>query len=118
MKPFSRDNLGRTMPAQPGRRRSTGNCTLFRSGNARGPRLGKIAILNEQTDENGNNRASPIAWTMRLDCARAPGAYARNFRFRTSKLMQAGIIVRSQELECSLSAGRASRFAAEHTPGF
>jgi len=38
-------------------------------------------------------------------------------QIRTNKLLEAGIIVRSQELGRSLSAGRESRFAAEHSPG-
>jgi len=78
----------------------------------------KIAISNEQTDETGNNRASPIVWTTRRESVpHPPSAVARNFKIRTNKLLEAGIIVRSQELGRSLSAGRESRFAAEHSPG-
>ena len=54
----------------------------------------------------------------RQECAPPPRVPGREvFKFRTNKLLEAGIIVRSQELGRSLSAGRASRFGAEHTPG-
>ena len=111
---FVRDDLSHTAPGRPGRKRPPGIARYSGRGDAleksrsRTNKLMKTGIIEHH--QSLRQRAGNVP--LRL------GDRARNFKFRANRLLETGIIVRSQELGRSLSAGRLSRSATEHTPGF